>query len=73
MRRLLFRTIHDLMLMLDRDRAGREESPTAAVVDSQSVKASSAEQRRFVAGKKAWGRKRHIAVDTDGRLLLAFW
>ncbi len=38
-RRLLFRTIHDVALMLDREREAREQSPCAAVVDSQSVKA----------------------------------
>lgn len=69
-RRLLFRTIHDVALMLDREREGREQSPTAAVVDSQSVKAPSAQQRGFDAAKKIVGRKRHIAVDTDGRLLM---
>lgn len=37
-RRLLFRTIHDVTLMLDREREGREQNPTAAVVDSQSIK-----------------------------------
>ena len=70
MRRLLFRTIHDVALMLDREREGREQSPTAAVVDSQSIKAPAAEKRGFDAGKKVVGRKRHIAVDTDGRLLM---
>lgn len=69
-RRLLFRTIHDVTLMLDREREGREQSPTAAVVDSQSIKAPAAEKRGFDAGKKVVGRKRHIAVDTDGRLLM---
>ena len=44
--------------------------PTAAVVDSQSIKAPAAEKRGFDAGKKVVGRKRHIAVDTDGRLLM---
>ncbi len=44
-RRLLFRTIHDVALMLDREREGREQSPTAAVVDSQSIKAPAAEKR----------------------------
>jgi transposase len=39
MRRFLFRTIHDLAVMVDRERAGREASPTAAVIDSQSVNA----------------------------------
>ena len=69
-RRLLFRTIHDVTLMLDRERQGREQSPTAGVIDSQSVKAPAAQIRGFDAGKKVVGRKRHIAVDTDGRLLM---
>lgn len=69
-RRLLFRTIHDVALMLDREREGREQSPSAAVIDSQSIKAPAARQRGFDAGKKVVGRKRHIAVDTDGRLLM---
>lgn len=38
-RRFLFQTIHDVELMLDRERSGREASPTAAVIDGQSVKA----------------------------------
>jgi putative transposase len=70
MRRFLFRTIHDLAVMVDRERAGREASPTAAVIDSQSVKAPAAQDRGFDANKKVVGRKRHIAVDTDGRLLM---
>lgn len=69
-RRLLFRTIHDVTLMLDRERQGREQSPTAGVIDSQSIKAPAAKKRGFDAGKKVVGRKRHIAVDTDGRLLM---
>lgn len=69
-RRFLFQTIHDIELMLDREHAGREASPTAAVIDSQSVKAPAAETRGYDAGKKIAGRKRHIAVDTDGRLLM---
>src|SRR5476649_275517 len=68
-RRFLFQTIHDVALMLDRERAGRQASPTAGVIDSQSVKAPQAEKRGYDAGKKIVGRKRHIAVDTDGRLL----
>lgn len=44
-RRLLFRTLHDVALMLDRAREGREESPTAGVVDSRSVKAPQAKTR----------------------------
>mgnify|MGYP001288230109 CR=1 FL=1 len=69
-RQLLFRTIHDIALMMDRERAGREASPTGGVLDSQSVKAPAAKERGFDGGKKITGRKRHIAVDTDGRLLM---
>jgi putative transposase len=70
MRRFLFETIHDVALMIDRERAGREASPSAGVIDSQSVKAPAAKARGYDAGKKISGRKRHIAVDTDGRLLM---
>src|SRR5919107_2679457 len=70
-RRLLFQTLHDVALMLDRERSGREASPTAGVIDSQSVKAPSAPGGGgYDAAKKVKGRKRHIAVDTDGRLLM---
>jgi transposase len=68
-RMFLFRTIHDVVLMIDRERVGREASPTTGVIDSQTVKAPMAEKRGYDAGKKIVGRKRHIAVDTDGRLL----
>src|SRR5476649_1129163 len=70
-RRFLFQTIHDLELMLDREEAGREASPSAGVIDSQTVKAPAPGAKRgFDGGKKIVGRKRHIAVDTDGRLLM---
>ena len=62
--------IHDVALMLDRERVGREASPTGGVIGSQSVKAPEAKTRGYDAGKKIVGRKRHIAVDTDGRLLM---
>lgn len=70
-RRLLFRTLHDIALMLDRERCGREASPSAGVLDSRTVKAPAAPQGGgYDAAKKAKGRKRHVAVDTDGRLLM---
>ena len=69
-RLLLFQTIHDVALMRDRECAGREASPTGGVLDSQSVKAPGAKERGFDGGKKITGRKRHVAVDTDGRLLM---
>jgi putative transposase len=70
-RRLLFRTIHDVALMLDREQAGRRPSPSAGVLDSQTVKAPAApDGGGYDAARKLKGRKRHIAVDTDGRLLM---
>jgi transposase len=69
-RLLLFRAIHDVALMMDREQARREASPSAAVIDSQTVKAPAARARGYDANKKIVGRKRHIAVDTDGRLLM---
>lgn len=59
-RRLLFHTIHDVALMLDRERKNREQSPSAAIVDSQSIKAPGAVKRGFDAGKKVVRRKRPI-------------
>ena len=70
-RRLLFQTLHDVALMLDREHAGREASPTAGLLDSQTVKALHAPGGGgYDAAKKTKGRKRHIAVDADGRLLI---
>ena len=59
----------DLVVML-RESAGREPSPTAAIIDSQSVKTTeSGGPRGYDAAKKVVGRKRHVAVDTQGLLL----
>ena len=69
-RRMLFQTIHDVSLMLDRECSGREASPSGGVLDSQTVKAPNAKARGYDANKKIVGRKRHIAVDTDGRPLM---
>jgi transposase len=69
-RRLLFRTIRHVALMIDRERAGREASPSGGVLDSQTVKAPFAATRGYDGGKRTVGRKRHVAVDTDGWLLM---
>jgi transposase len=59
------------LVMLDRERVGREASPSAAVIDSQSVKTTEAGgPRGYDAGKKVNGRKREAMVDTDGRGLI---
>jgi transposase len=70
-RLFLFRTIHDIALMTDRERLGREASPSGGIIDSQTIKApATAGTRGYDAAKKIVGRKRHVAVDTDGRLLM---
>ncbi|MCB9420941.1 MAG: IS5 family transposase [Ardenticatenaceae bacterium] len=54
-----------------RQDAGREPTPSAAIVDAQSVKTTLVKGARgFDAGKRVKGRKRHIVVDTLGWLLL---
>jgi putative transposase len=60
---------HHIVVML-REGAGREPSPTAAILDTQSVKTTeSGGPRGYDAAKKVKGRKRHFAVDTQGLLL----
>jgi len=54
-----------------RQQQGRDEEPSAAVIDSQSIKTSAVRgpEKGFDMGKKVWGRKRHALVDTEGHLL----
>ncbi len=64
--------VHDALRGQARRAAGREAEPTAAVIDSQSVRAAPTvprASRGWDNAKKVNGRKRHIAVDTTGLLL----
>ncbi len=54
-----------------RVKAQRDRQPSAAILDSQSVKTVAGDSARgYDAGKKVTGRKRHLVVDTLGLVLL---
>ena len=66
--------LHDALRAQVRTSAGRNAEPTAAVIDSQSVRAADTvpkATRGWDNAKKVNGRKRHIAVDATGLLLAA--
>ena len=65
--------IHDLLRRRVRTAAGRAAEPTAALVDSQSIRTSNnvpEASQGIDAGKRIKGRKRHIVTDTMGLLLV---
>jgi putative transposase len=66
----LWRRINLALIRRARLAMGRNATPSAGVIDSQSVKTTeSGGPRGFDAAKKVRGRKRHIVTDTQGFLL----
>ncbi|WP_392900951.1 IS5 family transposase [Streptomyces sp. LN699] len=68
----VFDQLNSLLRRQVRRQEGREEEPTACVIDSQSIKTSTNVptcEQGIDAGKKIVGRKRSIVIDTVGLLL----
>ena len=66
-----FQKIMDALRSQVRTEAGREPTPSAACIDSQTTKTTEmGGEHGYDGGKKINGRKRHIIIDTMGLLLV---
>jgi putative transposase len=66
----LWRRINRALLARARRAVGRKSTPSAGVIDSQTVKTTeSGGPRGFDPAKRMKGRKRHLVTDTEGWLL----
>ena len=66
----LWRTLNDALVQRMRTKQGRNLSPSAGIIDSQTVKTTeSGGPSGFDMAKRIKGRKRHIVTDTEGSLL----
>ncbi|WP_234367354.1 transposase [Streptomyces pluripotens] len=69
----LAREFHDRLRQRARRAEGRDVEPTAAIIDSQSVKGAASvpdASRGYDGGKKINGRRRHVITDSIGLLLM---
>jgi putative transposase len=68
----LWEKLHAALYAAVRSKAGRDPNPSAAIIDSQSVKTTVVGgPRGYDGGKKINGRKRHVLVDTQGLIIRA--